>query len=288
MGARGPGHIAELCAIARPTTSVVTRVAPAHLETFGTVDGVATAKSEIVRDLPPDGTAVLNADDERVAAMAAVTRARVVTYSAAGAEGADLVAAGVELDDELRPRFALRSPWGAADVRLGARGLHNVGNALAAAAAALAVGVPLDAVVAALATSTLSRWRMELVRGPGGLRILNDCYNANPASMEAALRALVRLPARRHVAVLGRMGELGDAAAEAHRAAGALARSLGVVTLAVGEPAYGGQVVADIAEAEQALGALGLGGDDALLVKASRAVGLEALTERLRGAASVA
>jgi UDP-N-acetylmuramoyl-tripeptide--D-alanyl-D-alanine ligase len=157
-----------------------------------------------------------------------------------------------------------------------------VGNALAAAGAALAMGATLDDVVRGLAASTLSRWRMELLTTPSGLRVLNDCYNANPASMDAALRALVRLPARRHVAVLGRMGELGDAAADGHRAVGDLAAELGVVVVAVGEPGYGGRLVDDIAGAERALAELDLGPDDALLVKASRAVGLEVLAERLR------
>jgi UDP-N-acetylmuramoyl-tripeptide--D-alanyl-D-alanine ligase len=224
---------------------------------------------------------VLNADDARVLGMREVTPARVLTYSASGAP-ADVAAADATLDDELRPRFAIRTPWGAADVLLGARGLHNVGNALAAAGAALAMGATLDDVVRGLAASTLSRWRMELLTTPSGLRVLNDCYNANPASMDAALRALVRLPARRYVAVLGRMGELGDAAADGHRAVGDLAAELGVVVVAVGEPAYGGRLVDDIAAAERALDELDLGPDDALLVKASRAVGLEVLAERLR------
>jgi UDP-N-acetylmuramoyl-tripeptide--D-alanyl-D-alanine ligase len=222
--------------------------------------------------------AVLNADDPRVAAMAARTTARVVGYGSA--PGADVRAEGAGLDAELRPRFRLASPWGAADVALAVRGEHMVGNALAAAAAALACEVPVEAVAAGLGKAELSRWRMELVRLPSGARVLNDAYNANPASMAAALRALARLDARRRVAVLGLMAELGETSDAEHRAVGALARDLGIKVVAVAAPAYGGVPVAGLDEALAALGPLGEG--DAVLLKASRVVGLERLVARLR------
>jgi UDP-N-acetylmuramoyl-tripeptide--D-alanyl-D-alanine ligase len=271
MGARGVGHVTELCAIARPVVGVVTRVAPVHTETFGTIDDVAAAKGELVEALPVTGVAVLNAGDPRVAAMAARTRARVVTFG----EGGDVRAEGVRLGSDLRPSFRVVTPWGAAAVRLAVRGAHMVDNALAALAAALVCDVPLGDVVDALARADLSRWRMELTTLPSGARILNDAYNANPTSMAAALRSLASLAARRRVAVLGVMAELGPSSDEQHRAVGDLARQLGVEVVAVGAPAYGGTRVADLEAAVAALGELGEG--DAVLLKGSRVAGLERL-----------
>jgi UDP-N-acetylmuramoyl-tripeptide--D-alanyl-D-alanine ligase len=278
MGARGPGHIAALCSIARPTVGVVTTVAAAHTAMFGSLDDVGAAKGELVEALDATGVAVLNADDPRVAAMAGRTAARVVVYGSA--PGAEVRAEGAILDGDLRPRFRLVSPWGAADVALAARGAHMVGNALAAAAAALACDVPVEAVAAGLGKAELSHWRMELVRLPSGARVLNDAYNANPASMSAALHALAALEAGRRVAVLGLMAELGESSDAEHRAVGALARKLGIEVVAVDAPAYGGTVVAGLDEAAAALGPLGEG--DAVLLKASRVVGLERLVARLR------
>ncbi|MBA2283537.1 MAG: UDP-N-acetylmuramoyl-tripeptide--D-alanyl-D-alanine ligase, partial [Acidimicrobiia bacterium] len=144
MGARGRGHVALLCDVARPTVGVVTAVAEAHTELFGSIEEVAVAKGELVESLPSAGTAVLNHDDPRVRAMATRTTARVLAYSATGDTAAGIVATDVRLDDELRPSFVLRSPSGSVDVRLAVRGEHQVGNALAAAAAALACGVALE------------------------------------------------------------------------------------------------------------------------------------------------
>jgi UDP-N-acetylmuramoyl-tripeptide--D-alanyl-D-alanine ligase len=201
MGTRGFGHIALLCDVARPTIGVVTAVAAVHTELLGSLDGVFRAKSELPEALPGEGTAVLNADDHRVAAMADRTPAKVLRYSASGSPGADVTASEVALGDDLRPRFVLESPWGRAEVRLNARGVHQVGNSLAAAAAALVCGTPLEAAVAGLERGSPSRWRMELARAPRGAMVLNDAYNSNPASLAAALRALASVPARRRVAV---------------------------------------------------------------------------------------
>jgi UDP-N-acetylmuramoyl-tripeptide--D-alanyl-D-alanine ligase len=275
MGARGPGHIAALCAIARPVVGVVTRVAAVHTETFGSIDDVAAAKGELVEALPPDGVAVLNADDERAVAMAGRTRARVVTFG----PGGDVRAEGVRLDGDLRPAYELLTPWGRGEVRLGVRGVHMVENALAATAAALVCDVPLADVVAALGSADLSRWRMDLTTLPSGARLLNDAYNANPTSMAAALRALAALDASRRVAVLGVMAELGPSSDEEHRAVGALARELGIEVVAVATPGYGGTVVADTAAAVAALGPLGRG--DAVLLKGSRVAGLERVADVL-------
>ena len=275
MGTRGPGQIAHLCGIGRPTVGVVTVVAPVHTETFGTVEAVARGKGELVESLPAGGTAVLNAADDRVRAMAGRSPAPVVLFG----DGGDVVAEAVRLDDELRPSFRLRSPWGDADVRLAVRGAHQVANGLAAAAAALACGADLDGVAAGLGDAALSPWRMQLGRTPSGALVLNDAYNANPTSTAAALRSLADLPARRRVAVLGTMAELGATSDADHRRIAALAGDLGIRVVAVAEPAYGVDVVPDVGGAVDALGPLGDG--DAVLVKGSRVAGLEVLAESL-------
>ncbi len=276
MGARGVGHIAALCSVARPTIGVVTKVAAAHTEAFGTIDEVARAKGELPASLPADGTAVLFAPDGRVAAMATLTEARVLTFG----EGGEVRAVWVEVDDSLRPRFTLVSPWGNAVVELGVRGVHQVDNALAAAAAALACGLSPEEVAAGLSGAVLSPWRMELLTAPSGARVLNDAYNANPASVAAALASLAQLPAGRRTAVLGVMAELGERSHEEHAAVGALARELGVRLIAIDAPAYRADV--DVADLEAALATLGeLGPDDAVLVKGSRVAGLERLADAL-------
>jgi UDP-N-acetylmuramoyl-tripeptide--D-alanyl-D-alanine ligase len=281
MGARGRGHISLLCDVARPTIGVVTVVEGAHLEQFGSVDGVARAKAELVEALPASGNAVLNADDPRVVAMGERAAATVVTFGVSSA--ADVRAEDVRLDDDLRPSFRLRTPWGDADVRLAARGGHQVVNALAAAAAALAAGVVPEAVAEGLGRGTLSPHRMDLVRATSGARILNDAYNANPTSMAAGLRALAAIDAARRVAVLGVMAELGPDSDREHEAIAALAGTLGIDVIAVAAPAYGDGVthVDDVPGALAALEALGLDERDAVLVKGSRVAALERVVEAL-------
>jgi UDP-N-acetylmuramoyl-tripeptide--D-alanyl-D-alanine ligase len=271
MGARGVGPIAELCTQASPTVGVVTRVAAVHTETFGTLEEVAAAKGELVEALPGGGYAVLNAGDPLVAAMASRTSAEIVMFG----DGGEVRAESAALDDELRPSFRLVSPWGGAPVRLEVRGEHMIDNALAAAASALVCGVPVADVAEALGAAALSRWRMDLVRLASGALVVNDAYNANPTSMAAALRALARLPARRRVAVLGLMAELGESSDEEHVAVGAFARDLGIEVIGVAAPAYGGTTVADVDDVPAALGPLA--GGDAVLLKGSRVAGLERL-----------
>jgi UDP-N-acetylmuramoyl-tripeptide--D-alanyl-D-alanine ligase len=276
MGARGIGHIAELCAIARPTIGVVTAVGHGHTAHFGTREAVARGKAELVEALPPDGVAVLNGDDLLVRAMAGLTRAEVVFV---GATGADVTAEDVSIDQDLRASFVLRTPAGSAEVRLGLRGAHQVGNALAAAGAGLALGLDPAEVAAGLGAATSSPWRMELARSPRGALVLNDAYNANPLSMGAALRALAALPARRRIAVMGTMAELGEVAATEHRAIAALAADLGIAIIAVDEPRYGVTSADDLGHAVELLGPIAEG--DAVLVKGSRVAGLEHLAARL-------
>ncbi len=269
MGARGSGHIAHLCSMARPTVGIVTTVQAVHTEVMGGVEDIARTKGELIESLPDDGLAVLNAAVPLVAAMATRTRARVLTFG----DGGEVHAVDVAVDDELRASFSLRSPWGRAEVRLGARGVHNVDNALAAAAAALWLGVTVEDVAAGLEVSEVSPWRMDLRTAPSGALVLNDAYNASPASVTAALRSLVSLPVERRVAVLGTMAELGADAPEQHRRIRALADELGVELVVVDTDLYGIEPVEGI---DGALAALeGLGDGDAVLVKASRVVGLE-------------
>ncbi|WP_344779425.1 UDP-N-acetylmuramoyl-tripeptide--D-alanyl-D-alanine ligase [Gordonia caeni] len=279
MGARGVGHIQLLCEIASPTVGVLTRVEGVHLEMFGTLEDVARAKGELVESLPPDGLAVLNADHAVVAAMDTRTRAQVLTYGLA--PEAHVRAENIELDDQLRASFDLLTPWGTARVALGARGEHQVPNALAAAAAGGGLGVPVDAIAAGLAGARLSGLRMELSTTDGGVTVINDAYNANPTSMAAALDSLARLQARRRFAVLGTMAELGVEGPAAHRGVAERANELGITVIAVDERAYGDGVthVDGVDGAVEALGELAEG--DAVLVKGSRVAALERVAQAL-------
>ncbi len=276
MGARGKGHIAWLCSLARPTVGVVTAVGTAHTELFGTVEAVAEAKGELVESLDPSGVAVLNADQPLVAAMAERTEARVLTF---GRSAGDVRASGVGLDDGLCPRFRLETPDGQAEVALAVCGEHMVDNALAATAAALAVGVGVDEIAAGLGSARLSPWRMEVTELASGAVLINDAYNANPMSMAAGLRSLAAVDRRRRVAVLGVMAELGDRAAAEHAAIAALAQELGIEVIPVATADYGLPPVANVAAAVAALGVVD--DDTAVLVKASRAAGLEAVAADL-------
>jgi UDP-N-acetylmuramoyl-tripeptide--D-alanyl-D-alanine ligase len=292
--ARGIGHIRHLTEIAPPRIGVVLNVGSAHLGEFGSREAIAQAKGELVEALPPDGVAVLNADDPLVAAMASRTRARVVAVGEA--PGADVRAEAVTLDELGRPGFTLLAGGDRADVQLRLVGAHHVGNALAAAAVALECGMPLPDVAAALSAATpASRWRMEVTERADGVLVINDAYNANPESMRAALKALVsvargrRAEGGRSFAVLGEMAELGPDGPAEHDAIGRLAVRLDVSrVVAVGEQArpiqHGAALegswdgesswVPDVEAAVDLLRAE-LRRGDVVLVKASRAAGLE-------------
>ena len=279
MGARGSGHITRLTEIGRPDVGIVTSVAMAHVEYFGDLEGVARAKSELVTALPPTGVAVLNADDPLVARMASVSPCPVLRYGVEGEAEADVRAESVALDADLRPRFHMATPWGSAPVELALRGLQQVPDALAAATAALWCGAPLDGVVAALGSATGSPLRMEVRRVPDGPVLVVDCYNANPASTEAALRSLAALRAGRRVALLGLMAELGADTEVEHRRAARLAEELDIDVVGYQTTLYGSPHVSSADEAVALL--LELGPDDAALVKGSRMARLEDVVERL-------
>ena len=236
MGARATGNIAELCAIARPTVGVVTNVGLAHAGPLGGRRGVARVKGELVESLPSHGLAVLNAGDAATGELARRSGARVLLVSvsdtARPSTSAEVVASMIELGDELRPSFLLESPWGAARVRLDVRGVHQVANAAQAAGVALSLDVPLEDVVAGLESVSPTPWRMQVERAGSGALVIHDAYNASPAAMAAALHSLASVTdARRRVAVLGEMFELGDHADEEHAAVGQLAANSGVDVL---------------------------------------------------------
>ena len=294
MGARGAGHIADLCRTTPPRIGVVLNVGTAHAGEFGGPEATARAKSELVQALPPaasGGVAVLNADDDRVAAMAGVTAARVLTVGTA--PDADVRAEDVLLDGRGRASYVLHSLHGPpVPVRLGLHGAHHVANSLAAAAVALEIGLTPAAVAAALAAvRPVSRWRMEVVDRPDGVTVVNDAYNANPDSVRAALAALHAMAeGRRSWAVLGEMLELGAASLAEHLEVGRLVRRSGVDRLvvvgdgaravhdgALAEGAVDGEESVVVADVPAALGLLaaGLRPGDVVLVKGSRGVGLE-------------
>lgn len=285
MGARFAGNITELCEIALPSIGVITHIGLAHAEHLGGRGGIAHVKGELLEALPPDGLAVLNADCGHSVAQRHRTKAAVLTVGEA--PGADVRVSGLEVDDELRPAFVLDSPWGRAAVRLSMRGAHQAVNGAQAATVALYLGVELDAVVHALATAGSAEWRMQLTRSPGGVTVLDDSYNASPAAMVAALDALACLPVQgRRLAVLGEMRELGEVGPAEHARVGEAAVKAGVDVLllvgsgadAIAAGARGGSVeihrVTDAATAGRLVAQLVAPGD-AVLVKASRAVGLE-------------
>jgi UDP-N-acetylmuramoyl-tripeptide--D-alanyl-D-alanine ligase len=276
MGARGAGHIARLTDIGRPDVGIVTSVAMAHVEYFGDLEGVARAKSELVSALPRSGVAVLNVDDPRVAGMASVSPCPVLRYAVEG--DADVRAEGIVLDGDLRPRFQMATPWGGGEVRLALHGIQQVPNALAAAAAALWCGASFDGVVDALRTAAGSPLRMEVRRMTNGPVLVVDCYNANPASTEAALRSMAELPAGRKVALLGLMAELGADTETEHRRTAQLAEELGIEVVGYQTPLYGSRHVSSTDDAVALL--LELGPGDAALVKGSRVARLEDVVQQ--------
>jgi UDP-N-acetylmuramoyl-tripeptide--D-alanyl-D-alanine ligase len=237
LSARGPGHIAELAAVAPPRIGVVLNVGSAHVGEFGSREGIAKTKGELVEALPSaedGGVAVLNLDDPLVAAMASRTRARVVGVGEH--PDAEVRAGNVTLDSEARASFRLVTPQGQADVTLPLYGEHHVGNALSAAAVALEVGSSVEEVAERLSgVQRRSARRMEVTTRADGVTVLNDSYNANPESMRAALKALASMSegGRRSWAVLGVMGELGADSVAAHDELGRLAVRLNIDKLVV-------------------------------------------------------
>ncbi|GID32040.1 UDP-N-acetylmuramoyl-tripeptide--D-alanyl-D-alanine ligase [Paractinoplanes brasiliensis] len=284
MGARGAGHIRYLTEIARPSIGAVLNVGAAHIGEFGSVEGTARAKGELVEALPSDGVAVLNADDPLVAGMASRTRARVILTGES--EISDLRASDVSLDDAGRASYTVHHEGRSAKVTLAVAGRHQVANTLAAAAVALSAGMEFDDLAAALGeVGIVSGRRMDVFTRPDGLTVIDDSYNANPSSTAAALHALAAMAGgRRTTAVLGYMAELGEHERSGHEEVGRLAAELGVdrviVVSAEAAPIAAGArsadgwkgealVVPDQAAAIEIL-AGDLDGGDVVLVKGSR------------------
>ena len=236
MGARGIGHIRDLCRIAAPRIGVVLNVGVAHIGEFGSVEAIASAKGELVEALPADGVAVLNADDPRVRAMSERTVARVVLVGESA--DAEIRAEDVTLDGLGRASYTLVTAAGRARVTLGVSGRHQVGNTLSAAAVGLVAGMELPDVARALADLRLvSTRRMDVFDRADGVTVIDDSYNANPASTAAALHALIAIgDGRRRFAVLGYMAELGEQERGGHESVGELAAKLGVDRLIVVGP----------------------------------------------------
>jgi UDP-N-acetylmuramoyl-tripeptide--D-alanyl-D-alanine ligase len=285
MGMRGLGQIAELCAVAQPHVGIITSVGPVHLELLGTVERVAQAKAELVQSLPSGGTAIVPAHAPELEPH--LTRDDVTTVRfGAGGDVRLLSFAG----DDGSSRVELEAFGEHADLLFSFSGRHNATNALAALGAYLALGLPLAGAQQGACNVKLSRWRGEEAPLPGGGLLINDSYNANPLSMAAAIEHLrERAGGRRRIAVLGDMAELGPEGPGYHREIGAAAARAGVeVLIAVGslarsylEGAEGIPVRRWAPTVDDGLAALRaeLRPGDCVLLKGSRAMGLEAIGE---------
>jgi len=295
MAMRGPGEIRDLVDLARPRIGIVTNVGEAHLGRLGSVEQIAAAKGELIEGLPADGVAILNEDDPWTDRLAARARCRVVRF---GLDGAAEVRAESIRAGERTIAFRLHAGEDSAEVVLPLAGRHQVANALAAAAAGMALGVPAGLIGAGLERAAHPPRRLQIEEA-GPLLILDDSYNASPRSVRAALEALAQIAGpRRRVVVLGDMKELGDASADLHREMGrAAARSGVALVLAVGPEAkalaegaqevLGPAAVIHLPDGAAAAAAVGdlLRPGDAVLVKGSRAMGLETVVDALRAAA---
>lgn len=299
MGATGIGHIRYLADMVKPDIGVVLGVGTAHAGEFGGVGNIARAKGELVEGLSATGTAILNLDDERVAAMRDRTQATVLGFSAEGRTGAGVQAVKPDTNPAGNPEFDLVLPSGEPDLHVSSKliGSHHVGNLLAAAAASHAAGVAGRDIAASLSTQTAaSRWRMERTERADGVTIINDAYNANPESMRAALRTLADLGrGRRTWAVLGAMLELGPESIREHTVVGTQVVRLNISRLvvvgrearplyvsAVQEGSWGDECsFAETVEDAYELLNAELEPGDLVLFKSSNSVGLRHLGDRI-------
>jgi len=295
MGMRGLGHIAYLCQIATPAIAVLLNIGSAHLGMLGSRAEVAQAKGEIIAALPATGSAIMNADDELVRTQASRTQAQVVTFGVS--PDADVRGDHVTLDEQARATFELSNGRSTASVRLRVHGGHFVSNALAVAAVGLQIGIPIQDVAEGLTNADIqSRWRMEVTQTPGAVTVINDAYNANPESMDAALSTLTAMASgRRTWAVLGGMLELGSQSPAQHAALGARVAQLQISRLVcVGEETQVLRQAADaevdwqgtstwVPDADSAIVLLReqLAVTDIVLIKASRGIGLERVATAL-------
>jgi UDP-N-acetylmuramoyl-tripeptide--D-alanyl-D-alanine ligase len=277
VGSRGLGHIRRLAPAVMPDVAIITNLGVVHLETFGTRDALAMGKLELVEALGEGGVAVLPADEPQ---LLRAHPGPTITFGAS--PDADVAVSDLSVDEHGRPSFVLHAGGVSASASLQMAGVHNALNAAAAAGAALALGRDLGEVADRFAAATASPWRMEVHRGR--LTIVNDAYNANPDSMLAALQTIAAMPGS-HVAVLGPMAELGTVTVQEHVRIGKAAKDLGFQVVTVGDDyglaaAAGGRNVPDSTAAE-AIVLEEVDDGAVVLVKASRAAGLEQLAARL-------
>jgi len=291
MGARHIGDIALLCEMAKPNIGMVLRVGTAHIGEFGSAEAVAQAKSEMISSLAPEAIAILGQYDTFTPKMKMLHKGEVISFGETTA--ADIRATDIEIR-EGRPHFDLVTPAGRAAVGLRIVGIHQVTNALAAAAAATALGASIDQIAVALSTAEVhSKWRME-IHELRNIVLINDAYNSSPESAEAALRTLVLFAQERggqSWAFLGKMHELGESSADRHADIGTLASQLGIDHLVcIGAPEYSANLAKSNAMAihlcankEAALQLTQeMRAGDVVLVKASRAEKFEEIAQGIQ------
>jgi UDP-N-acetylmuramoyl-tripeptide--D-alanyl-D-alanine ligase len=293
MGSRGMGHIKSLCDFARPDVGVITNIGNAHMRYFQSRENLALAKSELLQALPEEGWAVINADDDYAEFMQSRSPARVLTFGYS--KGAQVRAEDIEVDQAGKVNFVLRSKGGEkAKIKVPLPGRHNVVNTLAAAAIGEIMGVDMKNIVEGIESAKLSRWRMEMIKKPEEITIINDAYNANPVSMRSALMALGDISTdKRAIAVLGDMQELGNISEKAHVEVGKLAVDYGTdILITVGRRARkiaqsardqglprGSIFVADKVDKAADILRCIIEPGDVILIKGSRFLGLERLVD---------
>jgi UDP-N-acetylmuramoyl-tripeptide--D-alanyl-D-alanine ligase len=289
MGASGAGEIAYLCQISRPQISVINNILPAHVEGFGSIDAIAHAKGEIYSGLSSDGVAVLNADEEYADLWREMIDGRELITFGTRTKHVDVTASNVKADELGRCSFELITSKGSADIKLGLSGRHNISNALAAASVTLAAGVGLNAIQAGLNQLKLVAGRMDLQLLADGTRLIDDTYNANPGSVNAAIDALAAIQGKQ-ILVLGDMAELGSDEVQLHRDVGVYAAekninflmTTGLLTrtscdgFGAGSQHFGSKSEL-IAELQQHMGA-----DAVILVKGSRSSAMEDVVAALQ------
>ncbi len=286
MGMRGLGQIKRLTEICRPNYGVITNIGPVHLELLGGMGNIAQAKGELLEGMDPTGVAILNGDDPSVRGQARNFKGNIVYYGLDVAN--DVVSRGISLDVEGRPSFFVRSGEKEVQVRLAVPGVHNVWNASSALAVGLQFGISLDQGAEALAELASSAMRLEVRRSPHGVIVVNDSYNASPASMKGALDTLAHMYCSgQRVAILGDMLELGEIATAAHLEVGLHAHECAKRLIFIGEfapvmqeGAGRGEVYSSIDEFFSQ-GELGFGEGDLVLIKASRGLHFERIVEKL-------
>ena len=296
MAMRGPGQIEYLAKIARPSIGVITNIHMSHIEILGTMDAIADAKSELLGYLPADGVAVLNADDAYFQFLSSRANSRIVSFGESPSADVQAVSAGI--DAKGCCTFEVKTPNGTFDVRIPVPGEHNIKDALAAIAVGEELGIPHDAIREALAGFKPPEKRSNVVPTRGGFVVIDDTYNASPASVQSALKTLAMMEGERKIAVLGDMLELGEHAPAAHLEVGRTASEAGIdMLVVVGQMAKliargaidAGMPIASVSEYDDSWRAAKelpekVRERDVVLVKGSRAMKMERVVEGLLAA----